>query len=320
MTASFPMRTISRRRLIAGATASVLASGGSLSAQSVEYAAQPMTHWRIGMILTTPVTCMNVFASFPIPTEWPEQTVTVRRQNVAPEVTRWDTRELGGGTKQVVLQMARVNAGSTVEFTLEVDIERKRILPPDVTDGLVIPKKLDRDLKRYIGNSPFIDASHRSIRNAAKEIAAMDADNAWRRAELAYDYVRDHVEYVEGDLKDASKALKDGTGDCEEMTSLFVALCRNLDIPARVVWIPDHCYPEFYLQDGEGNGHWFPCQAAGTRQFGRMDETRPVLQKGDRFKVPEKKGYVRYVSEFFRCDRRGKGEPRPKFIRDSFEV
>ena len=148
----------------------------------------------------------------------------------------------------------------------------------------------------------------------------MEADSAWRRVELAYDYVRDKVEYVEGDLKNASQALRDGNGDCEEMTSLFVAICRNLDVPARVVWIPDHCYPEFYLEDAEGNGIWYPCQAAGTRQFGRMDETRPVLQKGDRFKVPEKKTPVRYVSEFFRCDRKGNGTPVPTFVRESLDV
>lgn len=312
---------VSRRSILAGGLAAAFLSQQTPTrGQTLTYESQPISHWRIGLILNTPVTCTNVVATFPIPTQWPEQTVTVRRQNVPPQITGWDTRDLGGGTKQVVAQMARVNAGSVVQFTLEVDIERKRILAPDDTDGLVIPKRLTKDLKRYVGNSPFIDATHRSIRNAAKEIEKMEAENAWQKAELAYDYVRDHVEYVEGDLKDASDALKDGSGDCEEMTSLFVAICRNLDIPARVVWIPDHCYPEFYLEDAEGNGHWYPCQAAGTRQFGRMDETRPVLQKGDRFKVPGKKGYVRYVSEYFRCDRLGRGEPRPKFIREKFEV
>ena len=42
-------------------------------------------------------------------------------------------------------------------------------------------------------------------------------------------------------------ALRDGTGDCEELSSLFIALCRAHGIPARTVWVPDHCYPEFYL-------------------------------------------------------------------------
>ena len=82
-------------------------------------------------------------------------------------------------------------------------------------------------------------------------------------------------------------ALKDKTGDCEELTSLFIALCRASDIPARTVWVPGHCYPEFYLEDDEGKGHWFPCQAAGSRAFGGIPEQKPILQKGDNFSVPE---------------------------------
>lgn len=316
---------VSRRHVIAGAVFAAAGSGfapmtSPLAAQELVYQPGPVTHWRIGLILDTPVTCTNVLATFPVPTDWPEQTVTIRTQNVDPRVTRWQVRELGGGTKQVVLQMARVTAGSTVEFTIEFDIQRAQILPPDETETLVIPPRVPRELKLYTGNSPFIDASHRAIRAAAREVEAMPAENDWQRVEAAYDYVRDKVQYVEGDLKNASQALEDGKGDCEEMTSLFVAICRNLNIPARVVWIPDHCYPEFYLEDANGEGHWYPCQAAGTRQFGRMDETRPVLQKGDRFKVPEKKQPVRYVSEFFRCDRRGSGSPNPQFIRERIDI
>ena len=277
-------------------------------------------HWRIGLVLTTPVTCTNVFATFPVPIDWPEQKVTVEKQTVDPQVTGWKVRDTAPGVKEVILQMARVPAGARVEMTLQVKIERSRILPPDQTDDLVIPKRLPREIRPYIGSSPFIDSSNARIRAASKELAAREADNDWDRVEQIYDYVREKVEYVEGDLKNASQALRDGTGDCEEMTSLFVALCRNAKVPARMVWIPDHCYPEFYLEDGEGNGHWFPCQAAGTRQFGRMDEYRPVLQKGDRFKVPEKRTPQRYVAEFFKCDRKGKQNPRPTFIRERIEI
>ena len=215
--------------------------------------------------------------------------------------------------------MKRVPVGATVEATFVVQIERSRIIGPDKTDDLVIPKRPSRELRLYLGNSPFIDASDARIKAASRELAELEAETDWERVEQIYDYVRDNVEYVEGPLKNASEALKEGRGDCEEMTSLFVALCRNARIPARVVWIPDHCYPEFYLEDAEGQGHWFPCQAAGTRQFGRMDEYRPVLQKGDRFKVPEKKTPVRYISEFFQCERRGKSDPRPEFVREMIE-
>lgn len=286
----------------------------------LSYESPQIQNWRIGLVLYTPVTCTNVVATFAVPRDWPEQKVTVTGQTIDPQVTDWGTRDLPGGAKQVVLRMARVPAGSTVEMTFTFQIERSRILVSGAIDDLVIPKRPDRDLRQYFGNSPFIDTSNALIKKAWREIAALDAANDWQRAEQIYDYVRDKVDYVEGSLKNASQALKDGNGDCEEMTSLFVALCRNARIPARMVWIPDHCYPEFYLEDADGNGHWFPCQAAGTRQFGRMDEYRPVLQKGDRFKVPEKKTPSRYVSEHFKCDKKGKSDPRPTFIREMIEI
>jgi len=287
----------------------------------VSFDSPQTARWRIGLILETPVTCTNVVATFPVPMNWPEQQVRLLGQSVSPLITQWAPREHVGGAKQIALQINQVLAGATAELLLELEITRSRILPPQQTDDLIIPKRLPREIRNlYMGNSPFIDASHSRIRAASREIAQMEAENDWQRVEQIYDYVREHVEYVEGDLKNASEALREGKGDCEEMTSLFVAFCRNAGVPARVVWIPEHCYPEFYLEDAEGNGHWFPCQAAGTRQFGRMDEYRPVLQKGDRFTLKEKRTPVRYVSEFFRCDRKGTRNPNPRFIREQIDL
>lgn len=300
--------------------ASDVAADQPAGATALTYDAPQIQNWRIGLILTTPVACQNVLATFPIPRDWPEQKVTVTGENVDRLVTAWKPRELPGGAKQIVLTMAQVPAGATVEMTLTFQVERSRILGPDTTEGLKAPKKRKRELIPYLGNSPHIDASSGRIKAASREIAALPYTSDWDRAEQIYDYVREKVEYVEGDLKNASQALKDGKGDCEEMTSLFIALCRNAKIPARMVWIPDHCYPEFYLEDEQGEGLWIPCQAAGTRQFGRMDEYRPVLQKGDRFTVPETKKPARYVSEYFTCDKRGRGNPRPKFIREMIDV
>ena len=103
-----------------------------------------------------------------------------------------------------------------------------------------------------------------------------------------FDWVRANVKYeFAEEIKPAIEALKDGKGDCEELSSLVIALCRASGIPARAVWVPGHCYPEFCLNDEQGKPHWFPCQAAGAdRQFGSMIEDRPILQKGDNFRVP----------------------------------
>jgi hypothetical protein len=282
---------------------------------------QPQTqHWRIGLILKTPVACSNVFATFPIPRDWPEQKVTVIDQNIDPLVTKWEMRDIAEGAKQVALSMGRVPARSTVNMTLDFKVERTQIVTSGATDDLVVPKRNDRKLKPYFGDSPQIDASNARIKKVSKQLLAEEVDGAWQRVEQIYDWVRDNVKYTQGEIKNASAALKDGRGDCEEMTSLVVALCRNARIPARMVWVHEHCYPEFYLVDGEGNGNWFPCQAAGTRQFGTMQEYRPILQKGDRFKVKESKSRLRYVAEYFRCDKKGKGNPKPKFIREPIDA
>ncbi|HYW78604.1 MAG TPA: transglutaminase-like domain-containing protein, partial [Thermoguttaceae bacterium] len=138
-------------------------------------------------------------------------------------------------------------------------------------------------------------------------------ENAWKRVEAIYDWVREKVEYQNGPLKGALAALNSGTGDCEELTSLFIAICRAAEIPARTVWVEGHCYPEFYLADAEGNGHWFPCQAAGTRAFGGIPEFRPVLSKGDSFRPPyDRRDVQRYPAD--RLNGAG-GRPRVKFIR-----
>jgi transglutaminase-like putative cysteine protease len=302
-------------------TASATELANEIEAEnSLRFDSPRTERWKFGLVLETPVSCTDVLATFVVPMDWPEQKVTPASQTIDPAVTGWEIRSLQQGAKQVACQMARVHAGSTTEISFELDIERRRIMPPLSTDGFVIPQRLSSDVRVFMGNSPNIDTSNGRIKRAARELAAETFENDWKKVERIYDFVREQVQYVEGPIRNASDALRRGEGDCEDMTSLFVALCRNNRIPARMVWIPDHCYPEFYLEDGEGNGTWFPCQAAGTRQFGRMDEYRPILQKGDRFKVAERKTLVRYVSEFFKCDRKSKQNPRPTFVRSMIGV
>src|SRR6187397_2843637 len=79
---------------------------------------------------------------------------------------------------------------------------------------------------------------------------------------------------------------------------LFIALCRANKIPARMVWVEGHAYPEFYLEEADGKGFWYPCESAGAHAFGGMPLARTILQKGDNFKVPERKERLRYASDY----------------------
>ena len=43
---------------------------------------------------------------------------------------------------------------------------------------------------------------------------------------------------------------------CEERAAVFIAFCRAVGIPARLVWVPSHNWAEFFLVDNDGKGQW----------------------------------------------------------------
>jgi hypothetical protein len=250
--------------------------------------------------------CSNLVATIPFPMDWPEQKLHVLDHSV-PHQAQSTFRDQPAGARQLLLNMSSLAPNNVAELLVKVEVEKSFIEAPQDTSCFRIPKVLSKELKYYMGNSPYIDCELLAIKKVAKAIAAESPSTAWENVEKLHDWVRENIEYKNGALRHIKESLKDKTGDCEEMTGIFVALCRASGIPARCVWIPDHCYPEFYLEDDDGVGHWFPCQAAGDRQFGQMHEYRPILQKGDRFKVPEENGQQRYVASFFTCKQRAMG-------------
>ena len=265
---------------------------------------QRVQRWQFGVTIQSPGECTGMLATVPVPTSWPEQTVKLVNEQFSPNVRRVAYRVLEGGVRQMVVEIPKLRSGETATALITVEVSRSSLRPPLDPGIFRLPDvaKLPRDVRIYLAPSPLIEVSHPTIQKLAKEVWADQGDaDAWTKVERIYDWVREHVEFFEGPIKGALAAYKDKRGDCEELSSLFIALCRANKIPARTVWVPDHCYPEFYLVDDMGVGHWIPCQAAGTRSFGGIPEFRPVLQKGDNFKVPERKDAVRYVPELVKA-------------------
>jgi len=260
--------------------------------------------------------CRGIVGYTVVPIEWPEQEVEIVEEEISPEA-KVDYVQVDDGAKMMVVRIPHLRSGVEAKALVTFEIRRSTILPPEEEeiDGYVLPdlKKLDRKVRVYLGTSPKIESTDRKIRELAREIG-VDEKLAWHRVEAIYDWVRENVEYKNGPLKGAVAALKDGWGDCEELTSLFIAICRASSIPARTVWVEGHCYPEFYLEDKQGNGHWFPCQAAGSRAFGGIPETRPVLSKGDNFRPP----YNRRKNQRYPADNLTGtgGRPQVRFVRE----
>jgi hypothetical protein len=272
--------------------------------------------YRVGVIVTAVGgPCRGVYATLPVPAAWPEQKVRVVEEQVSGGVKGPQFRSLGG-VEQMVVAIPTIPAGRKEYAILTFELERFAILPPDDPAGWSIPEKPDRGLRAYLGASPYVETRDPKIVRFARE-AAGDREG-WQRVEAIYDAVREKVEYRNGDLKGARRALADGWGDCEELTCLFIAAARSQGIPARTVWVEGHCYPEFYLEDAAGTGCWHPCQAAGTRAFGAMPDQLPILQKGDSFRDPDRPGrQVRYVAEFLKGEAvAGGGRPEVTWIRE----
>lgn len=284
--------------------------------QTIRFDDAKPQRWQVGMTVEATGAITGITATVPVPVPWPEQKVTLVGQDVSRDV-KIRYKSLDGGVTQMWMTIPRLNGGQTAKALITLEIVKGSIHAPLQTDDLKAPAQPTQQLRQFLGTSPQIETTHRDIKRLAQEISQGKATD-WEKAEAIYDWVQANIKYkFDEQLQGALKALKAGHGDCEELTSLFIALCRANGIPARSVWVPGHCFPEFYLEDAKGQGHWFPCQAAGARAFGEMQETRPILQKGDDFRVAGQR--KRYVAATFKANN-ALGDPRIQFVRKQLPV
>ena len=243
--------------------------------------------WRIGMVVTAGNSpCGGIVGTITIPTDWPEQKVTVVKEDVSRGV-KIRYSEVDDAARQMTVTVTRLAAGEEAQAIVTLDVQTAWQPPAVDTSSYVVPErtKLPQEMRGFLQPSPLIESDDPQIQAIAEQVGVKEPD-AWSHVEAIYDWVRQKVEYdASSPLKGARAALRDGTGDCDELTSLFVAVCRAAGIPARTIRVPGHCYPEFYLLDDKGQGHWFPCEAAGARSFGDIRFPKPILQKGDSIRV-----------------------------------
>lgn len=270
--------------------------------------------WQVGVkINAVGGPCAGLFGTVPVPQDWPEQNVKIVDEEISPFVRRVTYRDLGG-VRQMLFTIPFLPPGETATALVTFEVTRTVTPEPQNPDRFVFTENAPRDVRQYLGASPGIECRNGSIRSLSRELTSQEQP-AWRTVESIYDWVRENVKYENGSFRGAAAALQAKSGSRDDLTSLFVALCRAAKIPARLVFVPDNSYAEFYLEDENGEGHWLPCQVAGTRDFGSLTDSRPILQKGDNFKVPEKRTPQRFVAEFL-TGKGGTGRPDVQFVRN----
>jgi len=318
--------------LLVAAPASAQIGANESAPAGPQYGEPQTIRFRVGAEITASRgTCRGIIAMVTVPLDCPEQKVTIVDEEISSEVGEVTYRSLPGGeVKQMLISVPYLPSGATARAVVMVEVATRPILPPEHTDDLKIPEKPSSKIRIYTNGSPYIESKHQRIRALSKEVF-QDIDESatdWEKIEAIYDYVLENIEYVEGPDKGAIDTLRDGQADCQGRSAVFVALCRANKIPARMVWVDGHVYPEFYLERGvpiaDGKktkdipGDWYPCESAGSRAFGEMPLARTILQKGDNFRVPERKRErLRYASDFMvGLPTPGGGKPRVKYIRE----
>lgn len=250
----------------------------------------------------------NALAEGPIPIEWQEQELRLLEEKITPGA-RITEAMLKDQAAMLRLHVREIPKGgfASVERLYEITRFRTRFtMPPE---ELVFARRLTTTVRDHLtGNDPGIETKHRTMVTLARSLQKDDAA-AWDTVHGIWSWTRDNVKFDRGDYRGALHALEERCGDCEEMSVLFISLCRIAGIPSRSVWVEGHSYPEFYLADKAGQGHWIPCQVLGPAWFGEMAEYRPIFQKGDGFFDPIQKKHTRYVPHTLRADG---GGPEPK--------
>jgi hypothetical protein len=151
--------------------------------------------------------------------------------------------------------------------------------------------------QQYMFDSPGIQTRAAEVRRLQRDITG-ESLHPWDAAYRIYQWVWENIQGRIGNFTSVVAALRSRVGDCEERAACFVALCRAAGIPARLVWIPNHNWAEFYLVDSAGDGHWIPAHTAAYSWFGWTGAHELVIQKGDKLYAPEKRQPQRLLADW----------------------
>ncbi|MDP7016373.1 MAG: transglutaminase-like domain-containing protein [Pirellulaceae bacterium] len=251
---------------------------------------------RVGIQMEGRGATNQIVATTPAPVDFPEQRITdTKIDRVGCQAT---LRKVDEGAGQLLMAAPSLVKGRTIRavatFRATLYKQHHGFAAQQFPQKQTVTRAA-RD--QFLGISPGIQTSDKQVRQLAQQLQT-DHTHPWEFAHACYQWVWEHIRARHGKYTSVSAALRDRVGDCEERASTFVALCRSVGIPARVVWVPNHNWAEFLLTDKAGKAHWIPAHTAAYPWFGWTGAHELVLQKGDRIQVPEKRKRQRLLSDW----------------------
>jgi hypothetical protein len=125
----------------------------------------------------------------------------------------------------------------------------------------------------------YIDPSNSEIYAIAMAVQkTAETNNSFLVAKALFTWLKEHIQYqthpFEGEVRPAAVTLSKKTGDCDDLSFLYVSLCRACQIPARFIrgyliisengsYIATaHAWVEVFIGNFLGNDGWLPVECA----------------------------------------------------------
>jgi hypothetical protein len=248
-------------------------------------------------------------ATTPVPVPCPQQ--KIEKETIETEGCEAEIRQVGPFARQLVLAAAQIAAGQTVSAKVRQELTLTKEYLGFERDRFPRKQVISADVrKQYLGDSPGIDSRAAEVRQLLAKLRS-ESDHPWDLAKKFADWIRENIKPHVGPYTGVATALQTQRGDCAEMSAVFVALCRAAEIPARLVWVPNHNWAEFCLVDEYTEEQWIPVHTACYFWFGWTGVHELVIQKGDRIHVPERGKLYRLLEDWMRWS--GK-RPRAQYL------
>lgn len=179
------------------------------------------------------------------------------------------------------------NDNAYYKLGIETSVNSQSFLVSDLTgsDALTIqginilhPNLVDQYCNRQIvNNSAYIDPDDPTIKILAQHLfEKANTDNSFIIAKEIFSWLKQNTSYTfhneNNDVQPAFTTYQCKTGDCDDLSYLFISICRSLEIPARYVRgilidehsAVSHAWAEVFVGGSYDGSGWIPVECAGS--------------------------------------------------------
>jgi len=130
------------------------------------------------------------------------------------------------------------------------------------------------------GSALLIDPANANIKTIAQNVVdEAETDNSFILAKELFLWLKENTEYKihkrDGSVQPAAVTLQRKTGDCDDLSFLYISLCRAAGVPARFIrgyllseeesgdiLATPHAWTEVFVGGSMGNTGWIPVECA----------------------------------------------------------